>query len=388
MEKRSGFYYENDELHCDGAPVEQIVDEFETPCYVYSSDLLKKRYRMIRDAFGRWDPLVCFSVKSLPNLAVLTLLHQEGSGFDVVSGGELFRVIQAGGDPGKVVYAGVGKTTAEIEFALESGVRMFNVESSAEMESIARVADEMGQTADIALRINPDVDAGTHQKTTTGKKENKFGISIRVATDLASRSLEMSGIRLRGLHVHLGSPIYKADPYVEALEKLSALREELSKLGCEIDTINLGGGYCISYTGEKVPGPEKYAAALQPFLENLDSQVIIEPGRFVSGPSGILLTRVIYRKVTGHGKRFLVCDAGMNDLLRPTLYGSFHRLWPARAQNGMPEIVKNDDKSYDALDTEIVDVVGPVCESGDFFAKNQPLPKVKEGAILAIFDTG
>ena len=388
MRSTPGFHYCDGKLTCDGVPAVEIAERFGTPCYVYSAGLLRERYGRIRDAFAARDALVCFSVKSLGNLSVLRLLAQCGSGFDVVSGGELFRVIEAGGEPGRTVYAGVGKTAAEIEFALGAGVRMFNVESPAELRCINDVARRIGRQATVAVRVNPDVDAKTHEKTTTGKKENKFGIGLSGTRELAAEAARMTGVALRGLHVHLGSPIYSADPYRHALEKLTTLVGELRSQGCRIDTINIGGGYCISYTGEPVIEPADYAAALKDSLEKLDCSLIIEPGRYISGPSGMLLVRVVYRKESEHGKRFVICDGAMNDLVRPTLYGSFHRIWPAVSDHGMPPVVKPEDRHYGGIQTQVVDVVGPVCESGDFFAKDRPLPAMEAGDVLAVFDAG
>jgi len=388
LRAQTGFQYEGGELVCDGVRAAELAERFGTPCYVYSARLLRERYGEIRDAFSDWDPLVCFSVKSLGNLAVLRVLARCGSGFDVVSGGEIHRVIEAGGEPSKIVYAGVGKTEPEIELALEVGVRMFNVESPEELRRIDAVAGRLGRRATVAVRVNPDVDPHTHEKTTTGKKENKFGISIPGTQALAREVQAMTGVELRGLHVHLGSPIYSAEPYRLALEKLTALRDELQTQGHTIDTINIGGGYCISYTGEPVIAPADYAATLKVSLENLACNLIIEPGRYVSGPSGVLLTRVTYRKRSDHGKTFIICDGGMNDLVRPTLYGSYHRVWPARCASGMPAVMKPEDQQYDGLQTETVDVVGPICESGDFFAQDRPLPPAKAGEVLAVFDAG
>ncbi len=388
MNSDAGFRYIGGRLHCNDVSADEIAERFGTPCYLYSAGLLRERYCRIRDAFARWDGLVCFSVKSLSNLATLRLLAQWGSGFDVVSGGELYRVLEAGGDPSKTVFAGVGKTAAEIEYALRTGVRMLNVESGEELRAIDRLARGLGRRATVAIRVNPDIDPETHEKTTTGKKENKFGVSIAGSRRLAAEAASLSGVELRGLHVHLGSPIYSPEPYVHALEKISRLCTELRAGGCRMETVNIGGGYCISYTGEDVPGPEDYAASLQVLLEKLDCQVIIEPGRYLAGPSGLLLVRVLYRKESEDGKIFVVCDGGMNDLLRPSLYGAFHRVWPAHSPGGMPRVMRAEDRHYSGFRTELVDVVGPVCESGDFFAKDRPLPPVKGGALLAIFDAG
>ena len=388
MNPEMGFRYVDGELHCDGVRAAEIVDLIGTPCYVYSADLLRARYRRISDAFAEWNALVCFSVKALGNLAVLRLLADCGSGFDVVGGGELYRVLQAGGNPSKTVYAGVGKTRAEIEYALQSGICMFNVESAGELREIDQVARKLEAKAPVAIRINPDVDPHTHEKTTTGTKENKFGISIQGTWELVAESTGWDGVELKGVHMHLGSPVCSTGPYEQALAKIADLVSTLRTRGHTINVVNIGGGYPISYTGGEVPGAEEYAAAVKRFLEKLQCEVIIEPGRYISGPSGLLLVRVLYRKESDQGKKFVICDGGMNDLIRPTLYGAFQRIWPVKSPNGMPEVMRPNDRDHESFDTEIVDIVGPICESGDFFAKGRPLPVVSEGDILGVFDTG
>ena len=382
------FEYRDGELHCEQLRAEELAEEYETPCYVYSAASFRERFRNIRDAFSEWDPLVCFSIKSCGNLSVLKLLNECGSGFDVVSGGEIFRALKAGADPEKIVYAGVGKTREEIAYALRKGIKMFNVESGQELRTIDHVAKDLGTVGQVALRVNPDVDPGTHEKTTTGKKENKFGIGLGIAEELTKEAQHMSGVNVRGFHVHLGSPITSTKPYELAMGKLVEFVTRVRTAGCDVDTINIGGGYCISHTGEKVTQPREYAAAVRNFLEKLDCQVIIEPGRYIAGNSGILLTKVIYRKESSHGKVFLICDAGMNDLMRPTLYDAFHRIWPVCSEGGVPEVTRPDDTRYDGFDTEKVDVVGPVCESGDYLAKDRTLPVMPAGRLLAVFSTG
>jgi diaminopimelate decarboxylase len=305
-----------------------------------------------------------------------------------VSGGELYRVLQAGVEPQKVVFAGVGKTQGEIEFALEKGIRMFNVESRAELQCIRQVAGSLGRAATAALRINPDVDARTHRKTTTGKAENKFGVGLGEAVELIQEARAWEEVELCGLHLHLGSPIYSAGPYVEALEKLCGLVEELSAAGCRMRLLNLGGGYCISYTGEPVIQPRDYAKALESYLERLECDVIIEPGRYIAGNSGVLLTRVIRRKESEYGRRFIICDAAMNDLVRPTLYDAFHRIWPVSSPQGMPPVMKEGQTEFEGFPTEVADVVGPVCETGDYLAQQRALPPMSGGDLLAVFSAG
>ncbi len=384
-----GFKYIDGRLACENIPVSEIAELYGTPSYLYSADVLLKRFSNFRDAFSEFDPLICFSVKSLSNLSVLRLLADKGSGFDIVSAGELYRVIKSGGDPKKAVFAGVGKTADEIQFALKHNVHTFNVESESELKLIEKVAAAMDKVADVALRVNPDVDANTHVKTTTGKKENKFGIGIEIAHQLAAYVDKKSeSLKLRGFHLHLGSPIYDSGPYVKALTKISDFINTLEAEDIKIDTLNLGGGFCMSYTGEAVPAPEEYAADLRPLLSKLNLKLILEPGRHIAAPAGILLTKALYLKTTEAGKHFLIVDAAMNDLLRPALYDAFHRIWPVNSAKGMPEIILPDVRSYADFETEIYDVVGPVCESGDCMAKDRPLPQLAEGEILAIYDTG
>lgn len=383
------FCYRDGELYCEGAAAERIAEQYGTPCFVYSTALLRERFKRIRQAFAPWDTLVCFSVKSCANVSILKLLAQAGSGFDAVSGGELYRALVAGADPEKIVFAGVGKTAGEIEYALQEGILMFNVESRAELEAINEVAGRLGVCARVAIRVNPDIDPRTHEKTATGKGGTKFGIGIDEAEKLAGEAAGWSGVELRGIHIHLGSPIYSTEPYERALAKVVPLIERLRASGCRIDCLNIGGGFCISYTGEVTPPPQEYAAAVESYLEkSACAVIIIEPGRYIAGNAGMLLTRVIYRKETQFGKRFIICDAAMNDLVRPTLYGAFHRLWPARSEEGMPQVVLAEQEGFDGMPTELVDVVGPVCENGDFLARDRALPPLEAGDLLAVFDAG
>lgn len=382
------FQYRDGGLFCEEVPVQRIAEQHGTPCYVYSARSLVMRYEQLRDAFAPWDPLVCFSVKSCGNLSILQLLAQAGSGFDVVSGGELYKARLAGADPQKIVFAGVGKTSDEIEHALKERILMFNVESRPELECINEAAGRLGTQAQVAIRVNPDVDPRTHEKTATGRAETKFGIGIGEAETLARDAADWDGIQIRGIHLHLGSPVPSTEPYERALSKVVILVGKLRSAGCSLDYVNIGGGYCISYTGQDAIGPQEYAAAVRTYLEKLNCRVIIEPGRYVAGNSGLLLTRVIYRKETALGKRFIICDAAMTDLIRPTLYGSFHRMWPVRSDNGMPEIIQPGEGRPGGSSTEVVDVVGGVCETGDFLAKDRSLPRLDSGDLLAVFDAG
>ena len=381
------FEYRGKTLFCEDVKIEDIIGDVGTPTYIYSKNAILARYSELKTAFSDVDTLICFSVKSNSNLSICRCLAQEGSGFDVVSGGELFRAINAGGSPSKIVFAGVGKTDKEIKYALENNVFMFNVESISELEHISRLAGELDKRAHVALRINPDIDAKTHIKTTTGKKENKFGIDFSTAEKIIRKSSKYSNVNLCGLHVHLGSPIYTVDPYVHALKKLLVFVERCRSTGVDIEYINVGGGYCISYTGEKVIRSEAYAIKMLPIIKEMQCKLILEPGRYIMGNSGILVTNVIYRKETVHGKKFIICDAAMNDLIRPALYDAFHRIWPVNTNIKLPA-VENPKRSVIKKGMELVDIVGPVCESSDVFAFGRALPKVKEGDLLAIFSAG
>lgn len=381
------FEYRGKTLFCENVKIEDIISEVGTPAYIYSKKAILSNFYELKTAFQDVDTMICFSVKSNSNLSLCKLLAEEGSGFDVVSGGELFRVIKAGGDPSKIVFAGVGKTDKEIRYALENDIFMFNVESLSELEHINTLAGEAGKVPKVALRINPDIDAKTHAKTTTGKKENKFGIDFTEAEEIIKQSARYLSVDLCGLHVHLGSPIYTVDPYVRALKKIVALVHKCRDAGLDIEYMNVGGGYCISYTGEKVIQPKDYASKILPLVKEMQCNLIMEPGRFIMGNSGILITRVTYKKETLHGKKFVICDAAMNDLIRPALYDAFHRIWPVNTNIKMPK-VENPGKSAITKGVDLVDIVGPVCESSDIFAANRALPKVEEGDLLAIFSAG
>lgn len=412
------FKYRKKELFCDNVRVEDIVSAAGTPAYIYSKEAILANFNEIKDAFAPLNPLICFSVKSNSNLSICRALEEAGSGFDVVSGGELYRVLKIGADPSKVVFAGVGKGSEEIRYAIKNKIFMFNVESQNELENINKIAIELKKTACVALRINPDVDACTHAKTTTGKKENKFGIDFATAEEILRHARKYPGVKLSGLHVHLGSPIYSAKPYVEALKKIIKFISTNNQKDAQIEHINIGGGYCISYTGEEVIRPVDYAKDIIPLIRKTGCKLVMEPGRFIAGNAGILVTRVTYRKDSSHGKKFIICDAAMNDLIRPAIYDAYHRIWPLKSNVAYPKIESptplspftKGTTSHSSFSkgtiphspfskggergiivkrgTEIVDVVGPVCESSDVFAKDRVLPKVKEGDFLAIFSAG
>jgi diaminopimelate decarboxylase len=380
------FNYKNGELYCEDVPAERIAREVGTPAYVYSKATLLHHYHQIAEAFKPVNAMICYSIKSCGNVHLCKILADEGCGFDVTSGGELFRALKAGGDPKKIIYAGVGKTDEEIREALEVGIAAFNIESEAEIENIDRVAGLAGKKAVGALRINPDVDPKTHVKTTTGKKETKFGVDIERAERVFEQYRDLKNLRIGGLHLHIGSPVYEIRPYVEAVTKANELIDRLTVRGHKIEWLDLGGGYAVNYKNPDQALPvTEHAKALIPLIQNKPYRIALEPGRYIVGNAGIMLTRVLYRK-TGGAKRFVIVDAGMNDLLRPTLYDAFHFIWPAKpSARNVPE---RRDADVIPADAETVDVVGPICESGDFLAQDRPLPPTQRGDLLAVFTAG
>jgi diaminopimelate decarboxylase len=367
------FKYSNGELYCEKIPLRRIAEEVGTPVYVYSRRTLRDHYGRLEEAFSGLRCLICFSVKANSNLSVLSTLAEEGAGADIVSGGELHRALKAGIDARKIVFAGIGKTEEEMAYALRSGILMFNVESRAELEALDRVAGDMGRVADIALRVNPDIDPLTHPYIATGLKEAKFGIGLEEALEIYDLAASLEHINVVGVHQHIGSQITEVGPFRESLSVVGDLVEVLQKRGFEIEYINIGGGFGIPYQEEEeVPYPRDYAEAMGPILKRSGCQVILEIGRMIVGNAGILLSRVLYRKGSG-GKIFLVVDAAMNDLIRPSLYGSYHRILPVRA-------VEREE--------ETVDVVGPICESGDFLARDRLMPRAEPGELLAVMSAG
>ncbi len=379
------FQYCENQLYCEAVPVARLAEEYGTPLYVYSAGAIVEALKTLQEAYAEVDPLVCYSVKANSNLGVLKLLNGHGSGFDVVSGGELFRVVKAGGDPGKTVFAGVGKSDPEIAQAIEAGVLMFNVESEAELESIARVAASMGRVAPIALRVNPDVDPKTHRYTSTGQKESKFGLDIDRAMRIAGTVKDIPSLSMIGMHMHIGSQITSVDPYVKAVEKGVDLIGRLRGMGHPIAWYNMGGGYGIAYRGTEARPIREFAAAILPGIKASKCRLAIEPGRVIAGNAGVLVSRVLYTKQSGD-KRFLIQDAAMNDLIRPALYESFHRIWPVVVPEGFP--APPADYEAEIPGAEPRDVVGPICESGDFFAKDRSLPPLDRGDLLATFSAG
>jgi diaminopimelate decarboxylase len=394
------FSYRDGRLFCEEVDLTALAARAGTPLYVYSRATLRLHYERLTEAFAPLRPLICYSVKSCSNLHVLRVLAELGCGMDVVSGGELHRTRLAGVPASKVLFAGVGKTDEEIHEALGAAphgataspdaepIGTFNIESEAEFQTIAAIARQLGVSTRAALRVNPDVDAKTHAYTTTGKAENKFGVDFRRAREFFERFGRHPNLRLTGVHIHLGSPIYTTDPYVEGVERTLALIDELERAGFRIDTLDVGGGFAADYeTGKALPAAE-YARAIVPLLrERVERglRIIIEPGRTISANAGVLLTRVQYVKHSGQ-KKFVVCDAGMQTLIRPALYGAFHFIWPATvADQHVPE--RRAEKP-DLPGLEPADVVGPICESSDFLAKDRFLPPVARGDVLAVFAAG
>ena len=380
------FNYKNGELYCEGVPATKIAEEVGTAVYVYSKATLLHHYRQIADAFKPINATVCYSIKSCGNINILKTLAAEGCGFDVTSGGELYRALQAGGDPKKIIYAGVGKTDQEIADAINAGIAAFNLESEAEIENIDRVAGSIGKKAVGAIRINPDVDPKTHAKTTTGKKETKFGVDIERAECVFEQYRNLKNLRIAGVHIHIGSPVYEIQPYVDAVKKIVALIDRLTERGHKIEWFDCGGGFAVNYERPDQAFPvTEHAKALIPLLQGKPYHIAFEPGRYIAGNAGILLTRVLYRK-TGGEKKFVIVDAGMNDLIRPTLYESYHYIWPVKPDAA--NLRADREKAFEPVNGEVVDVVGPICESGDYLAKGRPLPPTKRGDLLAVFTAG
>ncbi len=383
--KMDYFNYRNGRLFAEDVGVEQIAAEVGTPVYVYSKATFKDHLQKIREAYRPLDAMICYSVKACGNIHVLKFMAGAGSGFDIVSGGELYRVLQAGGDPAKTVYAGVGKTDAEILEALDAGVGYFNIESEAELENLAQLAKERGKRPNVALRVNPDVDYKTHAYLTTGKRETKFGVDIERAVRVFADYRGHSSVNLCALHVHLGTGGKKIDPYVEAVRKILPLIDSLRSEGHTVEALDLGGGYGADYESDTVPSAAQYAAGIVPLLEDKNLKLILEPGKSICANAGIMLTRVVYVK-RGGSKKFVIADAGMNDLIRPSLYDAFHFIWPAKVDEKFVPRQRAADSKLGG--TEVVDVVGPICEGADFFAKDRALPPVHRGDLLCVFTAG
>ncbi|MBN1344563.1 MAG: diaminopimelate decarboxylase [Phycisphaerae bacterium] len=379
------FAYRDGQLYCEEIAAGELADQVGTPAYVYSERTILDHYSRLAEAFAELDPVICYSIKSCGNVHICKLLAEQGSGFDVVSGGELFRALQAGADPAKITFAGVGKTDREINEAIDAGIGLFNVESEAELANITRIARERQTQVRAALRINPDVDPKTHKYTTTGKRETKFGVDL----ERARRAFEDFGrdkyLRLIGVHLHIGSPVNSVEPYVEAITKALALIDELGKAGFELELIDIGGGFGASYWEDQAPLAADYAKAIVPLLRGKGLRVVVEPGRSIIGNAGILLTRVQYLKSSGD-KQFVIVDAAMNDLIRPSLYQAFHFIWPVCPAGGLVAASREEDLRLEG--TGLVDVVGPICETGDFLGLGRHLPAVQRGDVLAVFTAG
>jgi len=379
------FNYKNGKLFAENIDVERVANEVGTPVYIYSKATFKDHLQKVQAAYRELDTTVCYSVKACGNINILKFMAEIGSGFDIVSGGELYRVLQAGGDPSKIVYAGVGKTDTEVIQALKADIGYFNIESEAELENLIRLARQEGKQPKAALRVNPDVDPKTHRYTTTGKKETKFGVDIERAQKIFSDYGKKKLVNLCAIHIHLGSAGKTVEPYVEAIEKVLALIEQLRSDGFTIEAVDIGGGYGADYITGEAPTAADYAAAIVPLLKGKNLKVILEPGASIAANAAILVTRVLYLKTSGE-KKFVIVDAAMNDLIRPPLYGAFHFIWPAKVSERF--VPRQRDKDLQLKGTEVVDVVGPICESADFFAQDRALPPVKRGDLISIFTAG
>ena len=369
------FKYRNNELYCESASVAEIAKRFGTPLYIYSRKTLVDHYRKIKQAFRSINPLICFSVKANSNLAVLKVLADQGAGMDVVSGGELYKARKVGVNPKRIVYAGVGKSEKEIAEAVKAGILFFNVESVAELALIERMGARLKRQVNVCLRINPDIDPHTHKFITTGKMINKFGLDIRTAQDLFLRARIFSHLNLIGLHIHIGSQITESLPFIKAIRKTLPLIRRLKQRKVGLKYFNIGGGLGIIYRDEKPQTAKAFAQAVLPLLKATKLRIILEPGRFIAGNSGIMVTRVVYVKKTP-GKNFAIVDAGMNDLIRPSLYGAYHEILP---------VIRTT--KYEIRNTKY-EIVGPICESADFLAKNRTMPVLYAENLLSVMGAG
>jgi diaminopimelate decarboxylase len=379
------FQYRDRTLFCEDVPVPEIAAKFGTPVFVYSKATLVHHLKSIQDAFAEAKPVIAYSVKTNGNLSICKLMAEYGSGFDVTSGGELYRALKAGGPNAKTVFAGVGKSEAEMRYGLESNVMLFNVESEEELFELGRVAASMGRKAPVALRVNPDLPPKTHAKTDTSVKGVKFGLDIEGVLDVSAKAVGHPGLAVVGLHLHLGSPILKSEPYAAGAAKAVQLIEAFRKQGHDIRYLNMGGGFGIHYRKQEALPATAFAEVILPAVRATGCQLVLEPGRFIVGNAGVLVSRVLFNKDTG-GKHYVIQDAAMNDLVRPTLYDSFHRVWPVTPAAGVPEYP--DDFEAAIPGTVVQDVVGPVCESGDYLAKARNLPLMARGDLVAVFSAG
>lgn len=379
------FRYKNGELCCEDVRLSGLAERFGTPLYVYSHKTVIDHYLKLKRAFAPVHPLICFSVKSNSNLSILRALVKKGAGLDIVSGGELYRAKKVGVDPQKIVYASVGKTRYEIEEAIKTGILFFNVESLEELISISEVAQRLRQEARVCIRVNPDIEAHTHRYITTGTLESKFGVDVETARIIFLNRLHFKSVKILGLHVHIGSQIVQSGPYLAALRRLFRLMGELRRIDARLEWLNIGGGLGIIYKDEKPQTADDFARSVLPFLRPLGVRVILEPGRFIVGNAGVLLARVIYVKDTPN-KRFVIVDAGMNDLIRPSLYEAHHEILPLMKRE--EERGKRREERGERRKEKKADVVGPICESGDFLARDRVLPAFESGELLAVMSAG
>jgi len=366
------FEYKNGQLHCEGIPIQRIAEKVGTPFYLYSHNTLVRHFTVFNNAFEGIPHLVCYSAKANSNLALIRLFVNLGGGVDVVSGGELYRALKGGADARKIVFSGVGKREDEIEYALKTGILMFNVESSQELQAINEVAGRMGKRAPVAIRVNPDIDPKTHPYISTGLKQNKFGIDILRAPMAYRLASQLPNLEVVGIDCHIGSQLVEVDPIMEALRKLKRLVENLKKEGMQIRYLDLGGGLGITYEDEEPPHPVEYAANILEEIRGFGCTLVLEPGRVIVGNAGILISKVLFIK-ENEEKRFVIVDAGMNDLIRPSYYGSYHQILPVK-EEPREEIV--------------ADVVGPICESSDFLAKGRKIPRLNPGELIAVMSAG
>jgi len=368
------FGYREGTFWCESVPIPQIAEKVGTPFYLYSKNTLLRHYQRLDESLAGIDHIICYALKANPSLSVCKVLADAGSGAEIVSGGELYRALRVGVSPGKIVYNGNGKTAPEIRYALESGILMFNVDSESELHLLNQIANELGCTAHVGLRVNPDIDPRTHPYISTGLRENKFGIPIEEALEFYRKANAMPNVKVVGIHKHIGSQIVDLSPFVESLQRIMLLVKELSRIGVHLRCIDMGGGIGITYNEETPPSFEDYVSAIKPLIKDSGCMLIVEPGRVIVGNAGVLITRVVHVKASGN-KNFVVVDAAMNDLIRPSIYGAYHNIVPV-------------EQSANCRATIVADVVGGICESADFFARGREVPELKAGELVAIMSAG
>jgi len=366
------FQYKRNRLFAESVPIQEIAHQVGTPCYIYSRATLERHFKAFDQAFSKTPHLICYSQKANSNLALLRLFGRMGGGTDIVSGGELYRALKAGIPPKRIVYSGVGKTSEEIRYALKEKILLLNIESPEELQLVNEIAGRMKRKAPISIRVNPDIDPKTHPYISTGLKKNKFGIDIHMAPKAYQLASQLPHLQIVGIDCHIGSQLVEVEPIVEALRKLKRLVETLRKEGMEIRQVDLGGGLGITYEHEEPPHPVEYASTILEEIKGFDCTLILEPGRVIVGNAGILVSRVLYTK-ENEVKKFVIVDAGMNDLVRPSYYGSFHQILPVRPES---------------REEMIADVVGPICESSDFLAKDRKIQRLQSGDLVAVMSAG